>query len=225
MERKDDLQGLDIEEDSIRVYDEAEAFAPIIGYTGKADADELKELKEQGHKYSADAVIGKAGIEKIMETQLRGTDGSDKVLVDTMGKALETVNNSRKNPKSGNNIYLTLDKDLQRIAYNVLEQKIAGILVSNIINAKEFRVEEGMDTAIKTPIYDVYNALIEKQCIDISHFKEEMPQSWKNCIRRIPTAGKVFQQIKKSLPRKSLWHIKTSPKKCRNIKAILSMNF
>ena len=147
MERKDDLQGLDIEEDSIRVYDEAEAFAPIIGYTGKADADELKELKEQGHKYSADAVIGKAGIEKIMETQLRGTDGSDKVLVDTMGKALETVKNSRKNPKSGNNIYLTLDKDLQRIAYNVLEQKIAGILVSNIINAKEFKVEEGMDNS------------------------------------------------------------------------------
>ena len=48
MERKDDLQGLDIEEDSIRVYDEAEAFAPIIGYTGKADADELKELKRTG---------------------------------------------------------------------------------------------------------------------------------------------------------------------------------
>ena len=50
MERKDDLQGLDIEEDSIRVYDEAEKFVPIIGYTGKADADELKELKEEGHE-------------------------------------------------------------------------------------------------------------------------------------------------------------------------------
>ena len=73
---------------------------------------------------------------------------------------MDTVKNSRKNPKSGNNIYLTLDKDLQRISYNVLEQKIAGILVANIINAKEFKVEEGMDTAaIKTPIYDVYNAL------------------------------------------------------------------
>lgn len=202
MERKDDLQGLDIEEDSIRVYDEAEAFAPIIGYTGKADADELKELKEQGHKYSADAVIGKAGIEKIMETQLRGTDGSDKVLVDTMGKALEIVNNSRKNPKSGNNIYLTLDKDLQRIAYNVLEQKIAGILVSNIINAKEFRVEEGMDTAaIKTPIYDVYNALIENSVLDISHFKEEDATELEKTVYGVfqQQQEKVFQQIKEEL--------------------------
>lgn len=45
MERKDKLQGVDITEDSIRVYDEAESFASIIGYTGKADSEELESLR------------------------------------------------------------------------------------------------------------------------------------------------------------------------------------
>lgn len=174
LERKEQLQGVDIAEESRRVYDEPEAFAPLIGYTGKADADELKELEESGYDYAADAVIGKSGIEKEMETQLQGKDGSEKVYVDTMGKILKIIDNSRKEPESGNNVYLTLDKNLQKVCYEILEQKIAGILVANIINAKEFKVEEGMDTAaIKTPIYDVYYALINNSVLDISHFKED----------------------------------------------------
>ncbi len=46
MENKDKLQGVDIMEDSIRVYDDGVYFAPIIGYTGKASAEELEELKK-----------------------------------------------------------------------------------------------------------------------------------------------------------------------------------
>lgn len=206
MERKDELQGIDVEEDSVRIYDEAEAFAPIIGYTGKADADELEKLREDGHKYSADAVIGKAGIEKIMEPQLRGTDGSDKVLVDTMGKVLEVVKNSRKEPKSGNNVYLTLDKDLQRICYDVLEQKIAGILVANIINAKEFDIHEGMDTAaIKTPIYDVYNALIDNSVLDINHFKDDDATELEKTVYSVfqQQQQNVFQQIQEELTKET----------------------
>lgn len=127
MERKDKLQGVDITEDSIRVYDEAESFASIIGYTGKADSEELESLRDQGYDYSTDAVVGKAGIEKEMETKLQGKDGSETVFVDTMGKVLKIESDSRKEPESGNDVYLTLDKDLQRITYDILEQKIAGI--------------------------------------------------------------------------------------------------
>ena len=79
MERKDKLQGVDITEDSIRVYDEAESFASIIGYTGKADSEELESLRDQGYDYSTDAVVGKAGIEKEMETKLQEKDGSETV--------------------------------------------------------------------------------------------------------------------------------------------------
>ena len=47
MERKDSLQGVDVAEDSIRVYDDAEYFANLIGYTGKASAEELEALQEE----------------------------------------------------------------------------------------------------------------------------------------------------------------------------------
>ena len=72
---------------------------------------------------------------------------------------------------AGNDIYLTLDADYQSAAYNILEQKIAGILVSKIQNIKEYKATENSGSAdIKVAIYDVYNALIENSVIDISHF-------------------------------------------------------
>ena len=69
-ERKDKLQGVDIAEDSIRVYDDAEYFANLIGYTGKASAEELEALKEERDDYSTDAIVGKSGVEQIMETNV-----------------------------------------------------------------------------------------------------------------------------------------------------------
>lgn len=173
MEEKDQLQGVDIQEDSIRVYEDSETFAPVIGYTGKASSEELDELKKENSNYSSDAVIGKTGMEQYMELQLQGTDGEEKLSVDNLGKVLKIDESSKKDPISGNDVYLTIDKNLQKAAYQILEQKIAGILASNIISGKTFD-KTGLDSSeIRIPIYDVYNALIENSVIDISHFKEE----------------------------------------------------
>src|SRR5699024_4244653 len=104
----------------------------------------------------------------------QGKDGSEEVVVDRLGKILDINEDSRVDPVAGNDVYLSIDKDLQKVAYDVLEQKIAGILVENIINAKTFDYEEGMDTAdIKTPIYDVYYALIGNGVLDIEQFSQE----------------------------------------------------
>lgn len=206
MERKSELQGIDIAEGSRRVYEEAEAFAPLIGYTGKADAEELKALKEQGFTYPADAIIGKSGIEKEMETTLQGKDGSEKVFVDNMGKVLQIDEKKRKEPTSGNDVVLSIDSDLQVACYKILEQKIAGILVSNITNEKEFEYKEGMDTArIKTPIYDVYHALINNNILDINHFKREdatplEQKLYKLFLRKQKT---VFENIREELTKEN----------------------
>ena len=201
-ERKDELQGVDIAEDSIRVYDDAEYFAPIIGYTGKASAEELEALKEERDDYSTDAIIGKSGIEQIMETQLQGQDGSEKVLVDRMGKILDIDEDSKEDPIAGNDVYLSIDKDLQKAAYDVLEQKIAGILVENIINAKTFQYVQGMNTAdIKTPIYDVYYALIENGVLDIDHFAEKDATALEQTVYNLfqQRQSGVFSEIKEEL--------------------------
>ena len=205
-ERKDKLQGVDIAEDSIRVYDDAEYFANLIGYTGKASAEELEALKEERDDYSTDAIVGKSGVEQIMETQLQGQDGSEKVLVDRMGKILDIDEESKVDPVAGNDVYLSIDKDLQKAAYDILEQKIAGILVENIINAKTFEYVQGMNTAdIKTPIYDVYYALIENSVLDINHFAEEDATALEQTVYNLfqQRQSSVFSEIEAELTREN----------------------
>ncbi len=60
-----------------------------------------------------------------METELQGKDGSEDVLVDRLGKILDVDEDSKVDPVAGNDVYLSIDKDLQEAAYNILEQKIA----------------------------------------------------------------------------------------------------
>ena len=79
-----------------------------------------------------------------------------------------------KEPVPGNNVYLTLDKKLQIACYNILEQKLAGILISKIQNIKEYVPKPNASAAhIVIPIYDVYYALIDNYVIDATHFYAE----------------------------------------------------
>ena len=52
-----------------------------------------------------------------METILQGTDGSEEIIVNNVGKELETVEGSLVEPKQGNNVYLSIDYDLQIAVY------------------------------------------------------------------------------------------------------------
>ena len=119
------------------------------------------------------SIVGKSGIEQYMETTLQGRDGSETVYVDSMGKVLSIDEDSRKDPVQGNDVYLTIDKEMTIATYKILEQRIAGILVNKIQNIKEVNWDGITDTVqIPIPIYDVYNALIENSVIDVSHFAQ-----------------------------------------------------
>lgn len=170
MENCNELEGVSIVEDTVRKYVDSIYFAPIIGYTGKVDQEELKELQTKNNAYDLNDTVGKLGIEKSMESWLQGKKGSETVFVNNVGKVIETSNYVE--PAAGNDIYLTLDKDLQIACYKILEEKLAGILYSNIINTKEFNTENVTSSKIKIPIYDVYFALINNNIINLSHFEE-----------------------------------------------------
>ena len=174
MENIDTLPGVDIAEDSIRVYNDAEALSSIIGYTGSPSQEELETLQAVRDDYSSTSIIGKTGIEQYMETTLQGTDGSEEVVVDNLGRVLAVNEDATVEPVQGNDVYLTIDSELQVACYQILEQRIAGILVSNIQNIKTVDNTENTESdAIPIPIYDVYYALIENSVLDISHFSEE----------------------------------------------------
>lgn len=160
-EHSQELQGVEVLSDTIRKYNNSEYFAAILGYTGKISAEEYNKLSETDDSYTLNDVIGKGGIEQYMDADLKGEKGYEKLYVDYMGKAIEVI--EREEPQAGNDVYLSIDSDLQIAIYNLLEQEIAGIVYSNIDNPY---------SDIPIPITDVYFALINNNVIDLEAFEE-----------------------------------------------------
>lgn len=174
MENQSRLQGIDVIEDSVRQYIDDESMGPVLGYTGRASAEELETLKKENPDYSNDAVIGKAGIEQYMEQFLHGTDGQETVTVDNLGKVLKIDENTIVPPVAGDDVYLSIDSDWQSAIYQILKQRVAGVLLTRIENTKKFDFEGVKDASqISVPIYDVYNALVANSVIDIEKFNDQ----------------------------------------------------
>ncbi len=116
LEVKNDPQSSSLEVDSQRKYPMGEKLAHVVGYVGEISQDNLKD--PQYKNYRQGDRIGQAGIETQYEKVLRGTDGGEIIEVDSQGKKLRTL---RINPPiPGQNIYLTIDADLQDKIYQEL---------------------------------------------------------------------------------------------------------
>lgn len=174
MENKDRYPGVDVEEDSIRVYEDGLYMAPLIGYTGQVSAEELEELNgENGNgQYSSSDIVGKSGLEKYFEKELRGQNGTKTVYVDNLGKVLKE--DSEVAPQAGNDIHLTIDRNLQIAVYKILEQYIAGIVYNKIFDAEKFDKDSiSSEDDILIPIYDVYYSLFENNVLDADHLASD----------------------------------------------------
>lgn len=179
MENSDSLPGVSVVEDTMRRYVDSKYFAHVLGYTGKISSEELTVLNEEleaagkgSEIYNINDVVGKGGIESYMETTLQGEKGYEKVIVDNMGKVISIV--ERKEAKAGQDVYLTIDKELTEAVYNILEQKLAGLVSSKIINTKEYKASENSDSSdIRIPIYDVYFAMFDNSIIDMKHMESD----------------------------------------------------
>lgn len=170
MENKDTLTGVDIAEDSLRRYTDGIYFASLIGYTGQISQEEYDALSNEDKKrYSLSDIVGKSGLEQTFDSVLQGKKGETTVYVDNLGKVTDTV--SRTEPEAGNDVYLTIDKDLQEYTYKLLEEKLAGIILSklrNVINYDPASEESATDIII--PVGDAYHSLIANSVVDASHF-------------------------------------------------------
>ncbi len=166
------LQGISVGEESLREYYYPEYFASIIGYTGKISQDEYDALtEEQKEVYSRTDIVGKAGIEQVMDEYLQGKKGEITMYVNNVGKILEVVD--MKEAQAGNDVYLTLDKELQITAYELIEEKLAAIILNKLVPTLDYdrnSVTESSNVAI--PIGDVYYSFIGNDIIDIDAFAE-----------------------------------------------------
>lgn len=163
MENANILDGVTIEESSIRRYNYTECMSPVIGYVGRISQTEYDTYSENNNNYTLNDMVGKAGIELSMEENLHGQRGSETIYVDNLGKIIDT--DKKIKPVAGNDIYLTIDAELQNSVYKLLEQQIAGILVSKIENVKTVN---NTTRNVVIPIYDVYYALFDNNIININ---------------------------------------------------------
>lgn len=172
MENIDTLQGVNIAEDSLREYPNGKYFASLLGYTGQISQAEYDALNEKQKKnYSLTDIVGKAGLEQVLDESLQGPKGESKIYVNSVGKILEITEG--KKPGAGNDNWLSIDANLQMAAYDLLEEKLAGILLAKIQNVSDYDrsgQKEGNESII--PIDDVYFACIDNEILDSGHFEE-----------------------------------------------------
>ena len=129
-ENQDKYPSIIAEVESQRFYTDlySKAFGNILGYTRMITENQYNQLKESG--YEKDDLVGQVGIEGSMEAELRGEKGSKLIEVDNAGRTVFTLETNEA--KAGNDVYLTLDADLQLATYEAMEKRLAEGIVARL---------------------------------------------------------------------------------------------
>ncbi|PPK77244.1 penicillin-binding protein 2 [Methylobacter tundripaludum] len=109
--------GVDIQARLVRHYPYAELASHVVGYVGRINEAEMKSLPIA--EYRGSTHVGKIGIENTYEAELHGKTGYAEIETNVQARAINTVNSVPPTP--GENLYLTLDIDLQKTAYDALD--------------------------------------------------------------------------------------------------------
>ena len=120
-EQKDDYPGVVIEVLPIRDYIYGEYAAHVFGYVSEINEEELERRKDEGYK--SGYIIGKFGLERIYDKEVRGINGGDQVEVDVSGRPVQLL--GRQSPVPGNDLVLTIDKHLQEAAEQAVDAQLA----------------------------------------------------------------------------------------------------
>lgn len=119
-ERRKDLPGVVIEIQPIRNYPNQELAAHVFGYVSEINDVELQKRKADG--YRPGDIIGKFGLEKVYDKEIRGVDGGDQVEVDVTGRPVQVL--GKKEPIPGKSLLLTIDYRIQKAAEEAIDAQL-----------------------------------------------------------------------------------------------------
>ncbi|MBQ8053083.1 MAG: hypothetical protein IJ198_04660 [Lachnospiraceae bacterium] len=164
-----DLDGISIANTYKRVYNDSKYLSGVTGYISLVSAEEMEANEGV---YDAGDYVGKVGIEASMEETLRGTNGYREISVDNLGREKSEISYTR--PQDGNDVYLTIDSDLQKTVYRLLEKNMRDIILSKLTDSvTTFEITEETDGSdILIPAADVYGSILS-YIIDRDHFYSE----------------------------------------------------
>jgi penicillin-binding protein 2 len=127
-----DLPGVLIEVKPLRNYPRGEFAAHMFGYLGEVTEDELGAAAFDS--YRAGDMVGKTALERLLESDLRGSEGVKRLEVNVKGRELRQV--TTREPLPGNRVYLTIDADLQAAAEEAFGDEAGGAVALDIHSGK-----------------------------------------------------------------------------------------
>lgn len=213
-----DIPGVSVEVSTKRYYPEGALAAHVLGYVGEVNRHELSRLPG----YRMGDLIGKFGVEKKWESDLRGQGGGQQIEVDALGRRLRVL--GEVEATAGQSLVLTLDKELQRAAETALDGREGAIVVLDVwtgevlamvsrpsfdpnLFARGIKLAEWR-SLIESPLHPLRNRAIQGQYPPGSTFKILMaaaalekgivtPATRFFCPGGFPFGGRVFRCWKK----------------------------
>jgi penicillin-binding protein 2 len=134
---RNELSCVDLIPSPHRAYRVGQSLGHVLGYMSEVTPDELDEHSDEHADYHRGQTIGRRGIERRWEQELRGKDGKEAFAVDAKGRRLEEAMNELLIPpeerlvpaSSGNNLVLSLDTALQEAADKAFPGRAGGVIV------------------------------------------------------------------------------------------------
>jgi len=114
------LEGVVLDNGNKRRYLLGEMFSHLLGYTSEASVEDLKKYPQ----LKSGQIVGKSGVEKFYEDQLRGTNGKIAQEIDVFGRSVSDTQYTLNEPISGKSLYLTINSDVQRQMYELLKNAV-----------------------------------------------------------------------------------------------------
>ncbi len=129
-EYSSELKGVEVDAEAVRNYPYGDLAAHVLGYTGELTDEELEKREKDGYRIGD--VVGQMGVEASFESMLRGEWGGQQVEVDGTGAVLRIL--GEKSARAGNDVTLTLDLDVQRVAEMALGNRKGAIVAMDPTN-------------------------------------------------------------------------------------------
>ncbi len=123
-EYSNQLQGVEVDIEAVRAYPNGELGSHVLGYTGELNDEDLERRKAEGYRMGD--IVGQMGVEESYEKQLRGEWGGQQVEVDGTGRVLRIL--GQKHAKSGKDVQITIDLEVQKAAEAALGDRKGAII-------------------------------------------------------------------------------------------------
>ena len=179
-----DISGVMLSDTEVRSYTLGEAASHLIGYVQSVTAEDLE--KHQGEGYSSNSVIGRSGIEGLVEKELKGQDGYEICIVDEEGKSKKTI--AEITEEDGENIQLTIDSDLQKSLYEQFKKDKGCSVAMNPYTGEVLAL-------VSTPSYDNNDFIRGMSSKQWTLLNEDKDKPLYNRFRQVWCPGSTFKPV------------------------------